>query len=138
MRRATFAALAVAVLPAPPGVLAAKPKTAPKPAPTPPKTAPANSASAQYGKKVVVCTVTALGRQRAIELPSKGVPAYLGAHPRAFAGSCTHPRKVKPNVCIRLTRTKHVAVWVPERLLKPYLKRNAGSYRTLTGKCLRR
>jgi hypothetical protein len=136
VRRATFAALAVAILPAPPGVLAAKPKEAPKP--VAPKTAPGNSASAQYGKKVVVCSVTALGRQRTIEFASKGVPAYLGAHPRAFVGSCTHPRKVKPNVCIRLTRTKHVAVWVPERLLKPYLRRNAGSYRTLTGKCTRR
>jgi hypothetical protein len=104
----------------------------------PAKPAPSNSAAAQYGKKVAVCAVTAAGRQHTILLLSKGVPAYLGAHPAAHIGLCIRPRRAKLNVCVKLTRTKVVALYVPVRLLKAYLKRNAGSYRTSTGKCTRR
>jgi len=103
----------------------------------PAKPAPSNSAAAQYGKKVAVCALTSAGRQHTILLLSKGVPAYLGAHPTAHLGSCARPRRAKLNVCVKLTRTKRVAVYVPVRLLKAYLKRNAGSYKTSTGKCTR-
>ena len=103
----------------------------------PAKPAPSNSAAAQYGKKVAVCAVTAAGKQHTILLLSKGVPAYLGAHPAAHIGSCVRPRHAKLNVCVKLARTKVVALYVPVRLLKAYLKRNAGSFRTSTGKCTR-
>ena len=103
----------------------------------PAKPAPSNSAAAQYGKKVAVCAVTAAGKQHTIQLLSNGVPAYLGTHPKAHIGSCVRPRRAKLNVCVKLTRTTYVALYVPVKELKAYLKRNAGSFRTSTGKCTR-
>jgi len=103
----------------------------------PAQPAPSNSAAAQYGKKVAVCAVTAAGKQHTIQLLSKGVPAYLGTHPTAHIGSCVRPRRAKLNVCVKLTRTKYAALYVPVKQLKAYLKRNAGSFRTSTGKCTR-
>jgi hypothetical protein len=103
-----------------------------------PKPAPTNSASGQYGKKVAVCSVTVLGKQRTILVLSKGVPAYLGTHPKAYSGACSKPRRAKPNICIRLTPRKLVPVWVPTHFEKAYLKRNIGSFKTKTGKCVLR
>jgi len=130
VRLTVVAALAIASLAGSSAAVAARPPAT--------KAGPSNSAAAQYGKKVAVCAVTATGRQHTIELLSKGVPAYLGAHPKAHIGSCIRPRHAKFNVCVKLTRTRYVALYVPVRLLKAYLKRNAGSYRTSTGKCTRR
>ena len=123
-RTAAFAALAATALAlaSAPGAGAANPK--------PPKPEPSNSGSGQYGKKVAVCSVTAAGKQRTIMLLSKGVPAYLATHPRAYVGACWKPRHVKPTICIKLTPKKLVAVWVPAHHEKAYLKRNAGSFRT--------
>jgi len=108
--------------------------------PRPAKPAPSNSAAAQYGRKVAVCAVTATGKQHTIRINSTAVPPYLATHPKAHEGTCTagKPRNAKANVCIKLTRTRYAPVWIPTRLLKAYLHRNAGSFRTKTGKCVRR
>jgi hypothetical protein len=109
----------------------ARPKAKPKPAPS-------NSAAAQYGRKVQLCAVTLTGKQHTIELSSKAVAAFIAAHPRTHTGACIRPRGAKLDVCVKLTKTKYAAVYVPPRQLKAYLKRNHGSYRTTTGKCTRR
>jgi hypothetical protein len=102
------------------------------------KPAPANSAAAQYGRKVVLCAVNTKGKQHTIELSSKTVAAYIAAHPKTRLGSCVKPRSAKDNVCVKLTKTKFVPVYVPAKQLKAYLKRNHGSFKTTTGKCTRR
>jgi hypothetical protein len=101
--------------------------------------APLSSAAAQYGEKVNICAVEPNGKQHTISISKKAEAAYLAEHPNAFAGSCGEfrPHGVTANVCITISSTHHVTVFVPAGRLAAYLKRNPGSYKTNTGKCSR-
>jgi hypothetical protein len=97
----------------------------------------ANSAAAQYGAKVTVCTVEPNGKQHDISISQNAVAAYLKTHPKAFLGSCGafRPKGSKPNVCVRLGPGRFAPVWVRPSQVNGYLKRNYGAHRTTTGKC---
>jgi hypothetical protein len=92
-----------------------------------------NAAAAQYGKKVSVCAVTPNGKQHTIRISKNAVASYLATHPKAYLGPCT--AGVRGNVCVRVRKGGSAAVYVPPKLRKAYLRRNAGSHFTLTGKC---
>jgi hypothetical protein len=96
-----------------------------------------NAAAVQYGKKVSICTVQRNGKQHTITISKNAVPHYLATHPKAYRGSCgaLRPRGAKPNVCVRLANGRTVPVYVPPSKQNAYLRRNAGSHRTKTGKC---
>jgi hypothetical protein len=99
--------------------------------------APLSSAAAQYGQKVTICAVTPNGKQHTISISQDAEASYLATHPDAYTGSCGafRPRGVTANVCIKLSKNQYAAVFVPAGRLNAYLKRNAGSHKTKTGRC---
>jgi len=96
-----------------------------------------NSAAAQYGKKVSICTVEPNGKQHTITISQNAEASYLRTHPRAYPGSCGafRPKGAKANVCVTKTGGGFAPVFVPASKQNAYLKRNANSHTTKTGKC---
>jgi hypothetical protein len=96
-----------------------------------------SSAEAQYGAKVTICHVTPNGKQHNITISENAVAAFLRTHPKDYLGSCGafRPKGAKPNVCVRMSPGRFVAVWIPPSKVPAYLKRNYLSHRTRTGTC---
>jgi hypothetical protein len=96
-----------------------------------------NSAAAQYGAKVAICTVQPNGKQHTIVISQNAAASYLRTHPKAYVGSCGafRPRGAKPNVCVRLANGSFVAIWVKPSVVNDYLKRNYRSHRSKNGRC---
>jgi hypothetical protein len=96
-----------------------------------------NSAAAQYGAKVDICTVQPNGKQHTISISENAAASFLRTHPKAYLGSCGafRPKGSTPNVCVRLGPGHFVAIWVRPSIVSAYLGRNFGAHRTTTGKC---